>query len=230
MRLLVIEDEAKLAGLLERGLAEEGYAVDVAADVASARWFVAENDYDGIVLDVMLPDGSGFELIGGLRDEGCQSPVLMLTARDSVTDRVRGLDSGADDYLTKPFSFAELLARMRSITRRQVTDRSTVLRVGDLTLDPSAHRVLHGRTEISLTRKEFALLEYFMLHPGEVLSRTRLIAHVWDFAFESDSNVVDVYVRYLRKKIDHPFGTDSIETLRGVGYRLRSDRDDAPAH
>ena len=229
MRLLVVEDEAKLAQILERGLAEEGYAVDLAKDLATAQWFANEIDYDGIVLDVMLPDGSGFEFVSGLRDEGCASPVLMLTARDSIQDRVLGLDSGADDYLTKPFAFEELLARLRALVRRQVGDAAATICVGSLELNPSTHRVMRDDTEVSLTRKEFALLEYFMRHPGEVLTRAQLIAHVWDFAFESDSNLVDVYVRYLRKKIDRPFGTDSIETLRGVGYRLREDTIDAPA-
>lgn len=221
MRLLVVEDEEKLASLLKRGLSEEGYAVDVAPTGEHASWLVAENAYDAIVLDVMLPDTTGFALCGTLRQSGCWSPVLMLTARHSVSDRVLGLDSGADDYLTKPFSFDELLARLRALTRRSMGDRPSVVRCGDLTLDPSSRHVTRGAVAVPLTRKEFVLLEYFMRHPGEVLTRSQLIEHAWDFAFESDSNVVDVYVRYLRQKIDRPFGRDSIETVRGSGYRLR---------
>jgi two-component system OmpR family response regulator len=229
MRLLVAEDEAKLAALLKRGLAEEGYAVDVAPDGQHASWLVAENSYDAIILDVMLPDANGFQLCKKLRESGCWSPVLMLTARDNVNDRIVGLDSGADDYLTKPFSFDELLARLRALTRRVVSDRPTVVSVGDLALDPASRRVTRDHANIELTRKEFALLEYFMRHPGEVLSRSSLIEHVWDFAFDGDSNVVDVYVRYLRQKIDRPFGRDTIETVRGAGYRLREEAVDASA-
>jgi two-component system, OmpR family, response regulator len=229
VRVLVVEDEVKMAGLLKRGLEEEGYAVDAAADGREALWLATENAYDAVVLDVMLPDVDGFEVCRRLRDAGRWSPVLMLTARDAVPDRVSGLDAGADDYLTKPFSFAELLARLRALVRRGTPERPPMLRVGDLTLDPATRRVARGDSSLELTAKEFALLEYFMRHPGEVLSRTRLIEHVWDFAYEGDSNVVDVYVRYLREKMDRPFGTDSIETVRGAGYRLREDREDAPA-
>ena len=229
MRLLVAEDEVKLAALLKRGLTEEGYAVDVAPDGQHASWLVAENSYDAIILDVMLPDANGFQLCRKIREAGCWSPVQMLTARDNVSDRIVGLDSGADDYLTKPFSFDELLARLRALTRRVVSDRPTVLSVGDLALDPASRRVTRNQANIDLTRKEFALLEYFMRHPGEVLSRAALIEHVWDFAFEGDSNVVDVYVRYLRQKIDRPFGRDTIETVRGAGYRLREEAVDASA-
>ncbi len=229
MRVLVAEDEAKLAALLKRGLIEEGYAVDIAPDGEHARWLVAENAYDAIILDVMLPDGDGFQLCKRFRDNGCWSPVLMLTARDSVSDRIAGLDSGADDYLTKPFSFDELLARLRALMRRVVSDRPAVVTVGDLTLDPASRRVTRDDINIDLTRKEFALLEYFMRHPGDVLSRSQLIEHVWDFAFEGDSNVVDVYVRYLRQKIDRPFGKDTLETVRGAGYRLREEAVDASA-
>jgi two-component system OmpR family response regulator len=227
VRVLVVEDEVKMAGLLKRGLEEEGYAVDTAGDGREALWLATENSYDAVLLDVMLPDLDGFEVCRRLRDAGRWSPVLMLTARDGVPDRVSGLDAGADDYLTKPFSFAELLARLRALVRRGTPKRPPVLRVGDLTLDPSTRRVARGDGPIELTAKEFALLEYLMRHPGEVLSRTRLIEHVWDFAYEGDSNVVDVYIRYLREKVDRPFGADSIETVRGAGYRLREEQADA---
>jgi two-component system OmpR family response regulator len=230
MRVLVVEDEVKMAGLLKRGLEEEGYGVDVAPGGQEAVWLETENPYDAVVLDVMLPDMDGFQVCGHLRDAGCWSPVLMLTARDAVPDRIAGLDAGADDYLTKPFSFAELLARLRALIRRGVAERPTVLRVADLVLDPATRRVTRGGVSVDLTRKEFALLEYFMRHADEVLSRTRLIEHVWDFAFEGDSNVVDVYVRYLREKIDRPFGKSSLETIRGAGYRMRREPADAAAH
>lgn len=229
MRVLIVEDEAKMAGLLKRGLEEEGYAVDAAGDGREALWLATENPYDAIVLDVMLPDMDGFEVCRRLRDAERWSPMLMLTARDAVRDRVEGLDAGADDYLTKPFSFAELLARLRALVRRGTAERPPVLAAGNLTLDPATRRVARGDAAIELTAKEFALLEFLLRHPGEVLSRTRLIEHVWDFAYEGDSNVVDVYVRYLREKVDRPFGTDSIETVRGAGYRLREEREDAPA-
>ena len=220
MRALVVEDEMKMATLLKRGLEEEGLAVDVAPSGLDAVWLGAENPYDVIVLDVMLPDFDGFVVCRRLREAGQWAPVLMLTARDAVEDRVFGLDAGADDYLTKPFSFAELLARIRTLSRRGCVERPTVLQIDDLTLDPANRKVARSGTTINLSAKEFALLEFFMRHPGEVLSRTRLIEHVWDFAYEGDSNVVDVYVRYLRE-IDRPFDVRSIETVRGAGYRLR---------
>ena len=223
MRVLVVEDEVKMAGLLKRALEEEGYAVDVASDGREALWLGTENPYDAIVLDVMLPELDGFAVCRGLREAGRWSPVLMLTARDGVSDRVAGLDAGADDYLTKPFSLAELLARIRALVRRGAVERPAILRAGDLTLDPASKAVARDATAIELNAKEFALLEYLMRHPGEVLARTRLIEHVWDFAYEGDSNVVDVYVRYVRNKVDRPFRRDSIETVRGVGYRLRSE-------
>jgi two-component system, OmpR family, response regulator len=220
MRVLVVEDEVKMAGLLKRALEEEGYAVDVAGRGEDALWFGTENPYDAIVLDVMLPDLDGFEVSRRLREAGRWSPVLMLTARDAVADRVAGLDAGADDYLTKPFSFAELLARLRALVRRGAAERPPVLRVGDLSLDPARRTVTRDRSSIDLTAREFALLEYLMRHAGEVLTRTQLIEHVWDFAYDGDSNVVDVYIRYLRNKVDRPFGRDSIRTVRGAGYRL----------
>jgi two-component system OmpR family response regulator len=227
MRILVVEDELKMAGLLKRGLEEEGYAVDVAATGADAIWAATENPYDAILLDVLLPDMNGFEVCRRLRGAGRWAPVLMLTARDAVADRVAGLDAGADDYLTKPFSFSELLARIRALVRRGASERPAVLEVGDLALDPAARRVTRGESAVELTAKEFALLEYFMRRPGEVLTRSRIIEHVWDFGYDGDSNVVDVYVRYLREKIDRPFRRDSIETVRGSGYRLREVPDGA---
>jgi two-component system, OmpR family, response regulator len=220
MRVLVVEDEVKMAGLLKRALEEEGYAVDVAGRGEDALWFGTENPYDAIVLDVMLPDLDGFEVSRRLRQAGRWSPVLMLTARDAVADRVAGLDAGADDYLTKPFSFAELLARLRALVRRGAAERPPVLLVGDLSLDPARRTVARDGTAIDLTAREFALLECLMRHAGEVLTRTQLIEHVWDFAYDGDSNVVDVYIRYLRNKVDRPFGRDSIRTVRGAGYRL----------
>jgi two-component system OmpR family response regulator len=230
MRVLVVEDEPKMAGLLRRGLAEEGYAIDLAATGEDAIWAATENAYDAIVLDIMLPDLDGFEVCRRLRADGRWAPVLMLTARDGVHDRVRGLDAGADDYLTKPFSFSELLARLRALLRRGAGERPPIVRAGDLELDPATRRVYRGETPVELTAKEFALLEYMMRRPGELLTRSRLIEHVWDFGYDGDSNVVDVYVRYLRQKIDRPFGRDTIETVRGSGYRLRDEPADDAAH
>ncbi len=223
MRALVVEDELKMAALVRRGLVEEGYAADVARTGEDALWMAQATPYDAIVLDVMLPDLDGFDLCRELRENGVWSPVLMLTARDGVEDRVAGLDSGADDYLTKPFSFAELLARLRALTRRGPAERPTVLAVGPLRLDPATRQVWRGGTEVELSAKEFALLETFMRRPGQVLSRLDLLDHAWDYGYENRSNVVDVYVRYLRAKIDRPFGRHSIETVRGAGYRLRQD-------
>jgi len=223
MRVLVVEDERKLGELLRRGLGEEGYAADLADRGEEALWMVRAVDYDVVVLDVMLPGADGFEICRRMRDSGVWAPVLMLTARDAVEDRVSGLDVGADDYLTKPFAFEELLARLRALTRRAPPERPTVLEVGDLRLDPAAHRAWRGDQELDLSAKEFALLELFMRRPGMTLSRTQLLDGAWDIAFESRSNVIDVYVRYLREKIDRPFGRDSIETIRGVGYRLTAD-------
>jgi len=218
----VVEDEVKMAALVRRGLEREGYAVDLAADGPEALWSARERDYDAIVLDAMIPEPDGFAVCRLLRDEGRWAPVLLLTARDSVEDRVRGLDAGADDYLTKPFAFEELFARLRALTRRGPVERPIVLHVGDLALDPVTRSVSRGGQPVNLSAKEFGLLEFLMRHPGEVLTRTRIIEHVWDFAYEGGSNVVDVYVRYLREKVDRPFGRADIETVRGVGYRLRS--------
>jgi two-component system OmpR family response regulator len=222
MRVLVVEDEPKMAALLRRGLVEEGHAADVVARGEDAVWRAEAHPYDAIVLDVMLPGMSGFETCRALREAGAWTPVLMLTARDAVEDRVAGLDAGADDYLTKPFSLAELLARLRALVRRGDVERPTELVVGDLRLDPASRRVWRGKTEVQLSPKEFALLETFMRRPGQVLSRLQLLEHAWDFAYDNRSNVVDVYVRYLRQKLDRPFGRESFETVRGVGYRLAS--------
>ena len=223
MRVLVVEDEAKMAGLIKRGLEHEGYAVDLAGDGDEALWAAREFDFDAIVLDAMIPEPDGFEVCRTLRAEGRWTPVLLLTARDGIDDRVLGLDAGADDYLTKPFEFNELFARLRALTRRPLGARPTVLEVGDLVLDPATREVRRGDTEISLSAKQFAILEQFMRRPGEVLSRADLLEHVWDFAYEGTSNLVDVYVRTLRERIDRPFGVDSIETVRGAGYRLRDE-------
>jgi two-component system, OmpR family, response regulator len=223
MRVLVVEDEKKLAALLARGLREEGYSADVAERGEDALWMAMSAPYDAILLDVMLPGSDGFEVCRRLRKEGVWSPVLMLTARDAVDDRVTGLDSGADDYLSKPFAFDELLARLRALMRRPPVERPTVLEVGDMRLDPALHRVWRGETELQLSAKEFALLEAFMRKPGAVLTRSQLLDSAWDMGFERRSNVVDVNVRYLREKIDRPFGRKSLETVRGVGYRLRED-------
>jgi two-component system, OmpR family, response regulator len=223
MRVLIVEDEAKLAALVARALREEGHPADVAGLGEEALLMARIAPYDAIVLDVMLPDLDGFEIVRRLRARRIWTPVLMLTARDAIADRVGGLDAGADDYLTKPFSFDELLARLRAIARRGPIERPTVVEVGDLRLDPAAHRAWRGQTELELSTREFALFEIFMRHPGQALSRLQLLEGAWDMAFESRSNVVDVYVRYLREKIDRPFGRSSLETVRGVGYRLRED-------
>jgi two-component system OmpR family response regulator len=223
VRILIVEDEPKMAALLCRGLEDEGAAVDPVARGEDALWMAEATPYDAIVLDVMLPGIDGFETCRRMREAGVRAPVLMLTARDAVEDRVAGLDEGADDYLVKPFSFAELLARLRALVRRGPLERPAVLEVGDLRLDPASRRVWRGDTEIALSAKEFALLEAFMRHPGRVLTRLQLLEGAWDAAYENRSNVVDVYVRYLRDKIDRPFGATSLETVRGAGYRLRAD-------
>jgi two-component system OmpR family response regulator len=233
MRILIVEDSAKMAGLLRTGLERQGYAVDVAGTGQDAVWLAAENPYDAIVLDVILEAGNasgasfppvdGFEVCRRLRQAGRWAPVLMVTARDAVRDRVSGLDAGADDYLTKPFSLDELLARLRALIRRPAAQRPAVLAVGDLSLDPARHEVRRGARAIELTPTEFALLEYLMRRAGEVLSRGTLIGHVWDFAFDGDPRIVNVYIRSLRDKIDRPFGRASLETVRGLGYRIQDD-------
>ncbi|HUR84084.1 MAG TPA: response regulator transcription factor [Solirubrobacteraceae bacterium] len=223
MRVLIVEDEVKMARLIRRGMRDEGLAADVAGCGEDALWMAGSTEYDAIVLDVMLPGIDGFETCRRLRGDGVWAPVLMLTARDGVEDRVAGLDGGADDYLTKPFSFAELLARLRALARRGMVAAPAVLQVGALRLDPATRQVWRGDDEIELSAKEFSLLETFMRRPGQVLSRFALLEHAWDDAYENRSNVVDVYVRYLREKVDRPFGAQSIQTVRGAGYRLRDE-------
>jgi two-component system, OmpR family, response regulator len=223
MRVLIVEDHAKMAGLIRRGLRKEGMAVDVAANGEDALSRAEATEYDAIILDVMLPGIDGFEVCRRLRGNGVWMPILMLTARDAVRDRVAGLDQGADDYLTKPFSYSELLARLRALVRRGAVERPAELRVGDLRLDPARRQAWRGETEISLSAKEFSILETFMRRPGEVLSRFQLLEHAWDYDYENRSNVVDSYIRLLRRKIDRPFGVESIETVRGAGYRLREE-------
>jgi two-component system OmpR family response regulator len=222
MRILVVEDDAKLAGLLRRALTERGQATDVAAHGEDALWMARVHAYDVLVLDVMLPGMDGFDLCRALRADEVWTPVLMLTARDGIADRVRGLDAGADDYLVKPFSLAELLARLRALVRRSAAERPTVLTVDDLRLCPATHAVWRADVEVQLSAKEFALLELFMRRPDEVISRIELLEHGWDMAYENRSNVITVYVRTLREKIDRPFGRASLETVRGAGYRLRT--------
>ena len=221
MRVLVVEDETRMARLLKRGLEEEGHAVDVAGDGPDGLWMATENPYAAIVLDIMLPGFDGFEVCRRLREAGVWTPVLMLTARDAVGDRVRGLDVGADDYMVKPFSLLELAARLRALARRDDRARPAVLGEGDLKLDPAAKRAWRGQTELQLSPKEFSLLELFLRHPGVVLTRTQILEAAWDFAYDGTSNVVNQYVTYLRRKIDVPFGRHDIETVRGMGYRLR---------
>lgn len=222
MRILIVEDEAKMALLLRRGLGEEGLSVDIASSGEDALWMARAVEYDAIVLDLMLPGIDGIEVCRRLRADQVWSPVLMLTARTAVGDRVAGLDSGADDYLPKPFVFDELLARLRALARRGLAPRPAVLAVGDLSLDPATREVRRGDVVIALSAKEFALLETLMRRPDRVLSRFDLLEHAWDGEYENRSNVVDVYIGYLREKIDRPFGRESIETVRGAGYRLRA--------
>ena len=218
--MLLVEDEPKMARLLERGLRENGHVVEVSSTGEAAVDAVAAGEFDVVLLDVMLPDLDGFEVCRRLRRGGSWVPVLMLTARSAVSDRIRGLDVGADDYLTKPFALAELLARVRALARRGPVERPTVLSVGDLTLDPATREVCRGGEPVVVSAREFALLEAFMRRPGRVLTRDQLLDLVWDVAPDGHSNVVDVYVRYLREKIDRPFGHGSLQTVRGVGYRL----------
>jgi len=227
VRILVVEDCAKMAGLLRKGLQREGYAVDVAGSGEDAIWLAEEVRYDAIVLDIILESGDppidGFTVCERIRAAGCRTPVLMATARDAVQDRVHGLDIGADDYLAKPFSLAELLARVRAVVRRGAVERPAVLRVGDLSLDPARHEVDRGGTPIALTPTEFWLLEYLMRNACQALTRRRLIEHVWDHAFDGDPRILNVYVRSLREKIDRPFGRATLQTVRGVGYRIADD-------
>ena len=233
MRILVVEDSAKMAGLLKLGLEREGNAVDVTASAVDAVWLAREHGYDVVVLDVIVDaagqQADGFEVCRRLRQAGCWVPVLMVTARDAVRDRVSGLDAGADDYLPKPFHLPEFLARVRALIRRGAVARPAVLTVGDLSLDPARHEVRRAAGLIGLTRTEFALLEYLMRHAGEALTRRRLVEHVWDYAFDGDPRIVDVYVRTLREKIDRPYRRSSLQTVRGTGYRIHDDAlDHAP--
>lgn len=227
MRILVVEDEPKMASLLRRGLERDAHAVDTVATGEDALWAAGEWPYDCIILDVGIPPPDGFEVSRSLRAAGNWVPILLLTVRDSVDDRVTGLDSGADDYLTKPFAFDELHARVRALTRRTPTPRPGSLECGDLRLDRATHSVTRDGADVALSPREFALLEFLLLHKGEVVTRTQIMDHVWNYEFDGTSNVVDVYVRYLRGKIDRPFGLDSIETIRGVGYQLRDPDSDA---
>jgi len=220
MRVLLVEDEDRLAQLLKRGLTEEGLLADVAATGEDAQWMAKATPYDVVVLDIGLPGMDGFETCRRMRGDGVGAPVLMLTARDAVEDRIHGLDTGADDYLVKPFDFGELLARLRALARRRGDDRGPVLQVDGLTLDPATRRVQRDGADIPLSTKEFQMLEVFMRHPGEVLTRLDLLEGAWDAGYENRSNVVDVYVRYLREKVDRPFGLHTLETVRGAGYRL----------
>ncbi|MGA2806389.1 MAG: response regulator transcription factor [Acidimicrobiales bacterium] len=213
-----------MASLLRRALEEEGHAVDVARDGPEGVWLATENPYGAVVLDLMLPGFDGFEVCRRLRAAGVWAPVLMLTARDEIGDRVRGLDAGADDYLVKPFSLLELAARLRALARRDDRVRPVLLTAGDLKLDPAGKRAWRGELELDLSPKEFSILELFLRNPGVVLSRSQIIDAVWDFAYDGTSNIVDQYVAYLRRKIDRPFGRDDIETVRGMGYRLRQPR------
>jgi two-component system OmpR family response regulator len=229
MRVLVVEDEPAMASVLNRALVEEGFAVDLATDGVDGLWYAGEYEYDAIVLDIRLPGRDGFGVLGELRQAGSWVPVLLLTARDAVEDRVRGLDLGADDYLTKPFALPELLARLRVLLRREPRPRPAVLEVGELRLDPARRTATRGDTRLDLTAKEFAVLECFMRRAGEVLTRTQLIEHVWDADFDNDSNIVDVYIASLRSKLGRPAGRRMLQTVRGVGYRLATDPSDAHA-
>jgi two-component system, OmpR family, response regulator len=222
MRVLVVEDEIRLASLVRKGLRAEGLLADVAIRGEDALWMAASTGYDVLVLDAVLPGIDGFEVCRRLRADRVGTPILMLTARDAVQDRIAGLDAGADDYLVKPFDFGELLARLRALGRRGTAEKGTVLRVGDLELDPATRRVRRGGQEVRLTAKEFQVLEVFMTHPEQVLTRYQLLEGAWDAGYEHNSNVIDVYIRCLRKKLDEPFGVESIETVRGAGYRLRA--------
>ena len=223
MRILVVDDDAHVAGSVRRGLEGEGYAVDVAFDGTEGHWLASENPYDAMVLDSMLPGMSGDEMCARLRAAGVWTPILMLTARSGESDEAQALDAGADDFLSKPFSYVVLLARLRALLRRGGAERPAVLVAGDLTLDPATHRVARGDVEVALSPRQFSLLEYFLRHAGEVLPKSRILEHVWDFSFEGDPNIVEVYVRQLRLRVDEPFDRSALQTVRGAGYRLDPD-------
>ena len=220
MRVLVVEDEKRLAAGLKKGLEAEGFATDVALTGTDGLWMAREEPYDAIVLDIMLPGINGYAICATLREERNWTPILMLTAKDGELDEARALDTGADDFLSKPFSHVVLVARLRALVRRGVQERPAVLELDDLTLDPGARRVTRGGAEIELTTREIAILEYLLRRQGLVVSKTELLEHVWDYTFEGDDNIVEVYMRRLRNKLDRPFGRSSIETVRGAGYRL----------
>jgi two-component system, OmpR family, response regulator len=223
VRILLVEDDKHVARAVKRGLEAEGFAVDVAFDGTDGRWLATENAYDAMVLDIMLPGTNGYDLCAELRRAGNWTPILMLTAKDGEQDEARALDTGADDFLAKPFSYVVLRARLRALLRRGGHERPSMLTAGDLVLDPAAHQVWRGDTVVELTPRQFALLEFMMRRAGEVLSKTEILEHVWDFAFEGDPNIVEVYVRQLRQRIDHPFDRASLQTVRLVGYRLDPD-------
>lgn len=220
MRVLVVEDEPAMADALRTGLEAEGFAVDVAADGEAGLWLATEHPYDVILLDIMLPKRNGYQVCRALREAQVWTPVLMLTAKDGDLDEAEALDTGADDYVSKPFAFVVLLARIRALLRRGAVERPAELVAGDLRLDPAGHKAFRGEVQIELTAREFSILEFLMRRAGEVASKTEIMAHVWDFAFEGDPNIVEVYVRSLRKKVDLPFDRKAIETVRGAGYRL----------
>jgi two-component system, OmpR family, response regulator len=223
MRVLVVEDEKQLAAGLRDGLEAEGFAVDVAADGLDGLWMAREHPYDAIVLDIMLPGMNGFRVCSTLREEGIWTPILMLTAKDGELDEAEALDTGADDYLTKPFSFVVLLARLRALLRRGMPERPTILEVGDLQFDPATKRAKRGEVALDLTTREAALLEFLLRRAGQVLSKQTIIDHVWNRDFEGDPNIVEVYIRRLRNKVDRPFGRRGISTIRGSGYRMAGD-------
>jgi len=222
-KILVVEDEKKVASFIKRGLEEEGFEVDVASDGEEGLYMAEANTYDLVLMDLMLPKIDGLSVVREMRGRGIQTPVLCLAAKDAVEDIVSGLDSGSDDYLTKPFAFAELLARVRALLRRGAQDRGAELTFADLRLDPVSHKVWRSEKEIELTAKEYALLEYFMRNPNQTLTRTMIAEHVWDYTFDSFTNIIDVYVNYLRKKIDRDFDKKLIHTVRGIGYVLKED-------
>ena len=223
MRILVVEDEKRLAAAIRRGLEAEGFAVDIALTGTDGDWYAAQNKYDVIVLDIMLPGINGFKLCGSLRERGDWTPVLMLTAKDGELDEAEALDTGADDYLTKPFSYVVLVARIRALIRRGGSSQQLIYEAGDLRLDPATHGCWRGDVTVTLTAREFSVLELLIRRKGEVVPKAEILSNVWDFAFEGDPNIVEVYVRHLRKKIDEPFEKSSIQTLRGAGYRLAAD-------